>query len=87
MKMRSLSILALVLAIIGALNWGLVGLFDFNLVTWIFGLGRAGITIARVIYILVGFAGLYGVLMLTRLVTNRDDICVPGHLPEPARQG
>jgi uncharacterized membrane protein YuzA (DUF378 family) len=40
-----------------------------------------------VIYILVGFAGLYGVLMLTRLVTNKDDICVPGHLPQPARQG
>jgi uncharacterized membrane protein YuzA (DUF378 family) len=85
--MRPLSILALVLVIVGALNWGLVGIFDFNLITWIFGLSTAGITVTRVIYILVGFAGLYGVLMLTRLWTNRDDICVPGHLPQAAQQG
>jgi len=84
--MKALSVLALVLVIIGALNWGLVGLFGFNVVTWIFGISRAGLAISKIIYILVGFAGLYGVLMLTRLVTNKDDICVPGHLPGAAHQ-
>lgn len=43
------------LAIIGALNWGLVGLLNVNLVDQIFGMGTA---ISRVIYILVGLSGL-----------------------------
>lgn len=44
-----------VIALIGALNWGLVGLFQFNLVDYIFG---AGSVIARIIYVLVGLSGL-----------------------------
>ncbi|OZI63556.1 DUF378 domain-containing protein [Bordetella genomosp. 11] len=48
--------IALVLAIIGGLNWGLVGAFSFDLVAAIFG---AGSTIARLVYILVGLAALY----------------------------
>jgi uncharacterized protein len=50
----------LVLVLIGALNWLLVGLFDLNLVEEIFGAG----TVADVIYVIVGFAGL---MMLPRL--------------------
>lgn len=42
------------LAIIGALNWGLVGIADFNLVDYIFG---AGSIVSRIIYILVGLSG------------------------------
>lgn len=47
---------AIVLAVIGAVNWGLVGLFDFNLVSAIFGPMS---TMSRIIYVLVGLAGLY----------------------------
>ena len=36
--MKTLKIIALILVIVGALNWGLIGLFDFNLVTMLFGL-------------------------------------------------
>ena len=48
--------IALVLAIIGALNWGLIGFFNFNLVAWIFGSGG---WLSRIIYALVGICGLY----------------------------
>lgn len=55
---------ALVLAIIGAINWGLVGIFKFDLVAWIFGGQTAGIS--RVIYTLVGLAGLWCISLLFR---------------------
>lgn len=48
--------IALILTIIGGLNWGLVGLFNYNLVNAIFGTGS---TLSRIIYILVGLAALY----------------------------
>ena len=55
---------ALVLVIIGALNWGTVGLFGIDLVACIFG-GQMGV-LARVIYSLVGIAGLWCVSLLFR---------------------
>ena len=56
---------ALVLGIIGALNWGIVGLFRFDCVAFLFG-GQTG-TISRVIYALVGLAGLWCIVtLLTR---------------------
>ena len=54
---------AIVLVIIGALNWGLVGLFNFNLVTAIFGGSSA---LSRLVYILVAIAGLYLIGASTR---------------------
>jgi uncharacterized protein len=55
-KMNPLAWVALVLAIVGGLNWGLVGLFNFNLVQVLFG----GISwLERLIYIVVGLASLY----------------------------
>ena len=59
----------LVVAIIGAVNWGLIGFFNFNLVDAIFGGGSAEETsgFSRVVYALVGVAGLVGLLMLPRL--------------------
>lgn len=54
--MRGLDLTALVLIIIGGINWGLVGLFDYNLVETLFGSGSA---VARVIYTLVGLAALW----------------------------
>ena len=73
--MRALSISSLVLMVIGALNWLLVGLFDFNLVSYLFG---EMTTLSRIVYTLVGLAGIYGISMLITLAETRD-ICVPGH--------
>lgn len=55
---------ALVLGIIGALNWGVVGLFRFDCVAFLFG-GQTG-AVSRVIYALVGLAGLWCITMLFR---------------------
>jgi uncharacterized membrane protein YuzA (DUF378 family) len=62
--------LALILSIIGSLNWGLVGIFKFDLVAWIFG-GQDAV-ISRIIYALVGIAGLWCITLLFR--RNRDSI-------------
>ena len=56
--------IALALAIIGALNWGLVGLFTFDLVAWI--CGGATTIVARIIYTLVAIAGIFCISMLFR---------------------
>ena len=54
--------LSLVLVIIGAINWGLVGLFQFDLIAFLFG-GQAAL-ISRVLYTIVGAAGLWSISML-----------------------
>lgn len=56
--MRITSILAYILVIVGAIVWGLIGIFNFNLVAMIFGAG-AGAIISRIIYTLVGLAGIW----------------------------
>ena len=56
--------ISLILVIIGALNWLLVGLFQFDLVAWICG-GQAAV-FARIFYSLVGVAGLWSVSLLFR---------------------
>lgn len=56
--------IALILSIIGSINWGLIGLFKFDLVAWIFG-GQAAV-ISRIIYALVGLAGLWCITFLFR---------------------
>lgn len=63
--MKTLQIIGLLLVIIGAINWGLVGLFDFNLVALIFG--GADSMITKVVYILVGISGLLSVKNLVDL--------------------
>lgn len=55
---------ALVLVIIGALNWLLVGLFQFDLVAWLFG-GTESF-VSRVIYSLIGLAGIFAIPLLFR---------------------
>jgi uncharacterized membrane protein YuzA (DUF378 family) len=67
--MRALDIVTLLLVIVGAVNWGLVGLFEFDLVATIVGedFGETN-AISRAIYILVGLAGLYQVTLLARLL-------------------
>jgi uncharacterized membrane protein YuzA (DUF378 family) len=66
-KVNSLDYISLILVIIGGLNWGLIGLFGFNLVDALFGVGSA---ISRIIYILVGLAALY-TIFVTYKVGNR----------------
>ena len=56
--------IALALSIVGALNWGSIGLFGFDLVAFLFG-GQMG-TISRVVYTLVGLAGVWCITMLFR---------------------
>ena len=59
--MKVIDKIALVLIIIGAINWGLIGIFNFNLVEAIFG----NMTIiSRIIYGLVGLSGLWGIKLL-----------------------
>lgn len=62
MFLKVLLKVALVLVIVGAINWGLVGIFDFNLVTFLFD----GISpvITRICYIVIGIAGLISVINL-----------------------
>jgi len=56
--------ICLILSIIGSLNWGLVGIFQFDLVAWLFGGSNA--IISRIIYTLIGLAGLWCVTLLFR---------------------
>mgnify|MGYP003305939282 CR=1 FL=1 len=63
--------IALILSIIGSLNWGLIGLFKFDLVAWLFGGQRA--VFSRIIYGLVGLAGLWCITLLFRRLQNRVD--------------
>ena len=59
--MKFINILTLVLVIVGGLNWGLVGLFDFDLVATIFG---AGSMLSRLVYILVGLSAAWQIVPL-----------------------
>ncbi len=67
--MQVIDRIALILAIIGGLNWGSIGLFRFDLVAWICG-GQASV-VASVIYTLVGLAAIWCISLLFR---GRDEI-------------
>ena len=64
--MQTLQKVALVITIIGAINWGLIGIFDFNLVEAIFGSDM----LARVIYSIVGITGLINIGLLFNHIEN-----------------
>ena len=65
--------IALTLVIIGAVNWGLVGVFQFDLVAWLFG-GAASV-LSRIVYILVGISGLWSFsLLFTPKPTPRAEL-------------
>ncbi len=66
--------LALILTIIGGLNWGSIGLFRFDIVAWIFG-GQGSI-VSRVIYTLVGLGALWCISLLFR---ERVEVASPDH--------
>lgn len=62
--MKALDWVAYVLVVIGALNWGLVGFFNFDLVATIFGAASA---ISRIVYALVGLSGIWMIVYLARM--------------------
>ena len=70
--MRILDRIALILTIIGSLNWGLVGLFKFDLVAWISG----GMTtlMARIIYTVVGLSAIWCISLLFRPDEAREEV-------------
>ncbi len=65
--MRTVNMVVLILVVIGGLNWGLVGLFDFNVVGAVFG-----DTAARIIYVIVGLAAIWS-LTFFRLIRQGAD--------------
>ena len=72
--MRAINVITLLLIIIGGINWLLVGAFDLDLVSAIFGTGSEetapSSTVSRVIYILVGLAALLQLFPLSRMMSN-----------------
>ena len=61
--MKALNLVTLILVIVGGLNWGLVGAFDFDLVAAIFGDGSA---LSRLVYVLVGLSALWQIMPLMK---------------------
>lgn len=59
--MKIIDTIALILVIIGAINWGLIGAFNFNLVDTLFGEMS---TVSRIVYILVGISGIWAIKLL-----------------------
>ena len=65
--MKKIDLLAAVLVLVGALNWGLVAIAEFDLVATVFGMEFGETNVAsRIVYGLVGLAGVYGVVGLAR---------------------
>ena len=69
--------ISLALVIIGALNWGSIGLFQFDIVAWIFG--GQGAILSRIVYTLVALAGIWCISLLFRdtdsvAATDSDEI-------------
>ena len=71
MRLNTIDWIAYALTIIGGLNWGLVGAFDFNLVSAIFG---EQTILSRIVYILVGLSALYLIYMATKLRVDHTNI-------------
>jgi uncharacterized membrane protein YuzA (DUF378 family) len=69
--MKMLNIVTLLLVIVGALNWGLMGLFQVDLVATLFGGPQA--VLSRIVYVLVGVSGLYQIVPLLGAVSGHAD--------------
>lgn len=67
--MTTLQKSALVITILGALNWGLIGLFDFNIVASLFG---ADSVLTNITYSLIGLCGLFNIAFLFAVHEDRD---------------
>ncbi len=69
--MRAVNIITLILVIIGGLNWGLVGLFEFDLVAAIFGVGSM---LSKIVYVLVGLSALWQLVPLVRSFSEGESL-------------
>ena len=67
-RMKAIEWLPMLLLIIGGINWGLVGLFDVDLVATLFGQMS---TLSRIVYVAVGLSALYSIYMSSRLSSKR----------------
>jgi uncharacterized membrane protein YuzA (DUF378 family) len=72
-RLDALDWTAITLTIIGALNWGIVGLFKYNLVDSLFGSYNTSI-VSRVIYALVGISGLYLIYTASKMSNRVEDV-------------
>lgn len=63
--MKIVNIVALLLLVIGGLNWGLIGLFEFNLVDFLFGVGSI---LSRIVYILVGASAVWCIGLFAKIM-------------------
>lgn len=73
--MKALNIVTLILVIIGGINWGLVGVADFNLVAAVFGDQTA---VTRIIYALVGLSALWQIMPLIA-ACRTDEVAAEAH--------
>lgn len=62
--MKVVNVIVLILIIMGAINWGLIGAFNFNLVAFLFGVNTV---LSRIVYGLVGIAGLWALTFFGRI--------------------
>jgi uncharacterized protein len=74
--MKILNILTLFLIIVGGVNWGLVGLFGFDLVAALFG---AGSVVARLVYILVGLSAVWQLMPFASAIGSDEPAALRGH--------
>jgi len=74
--MKVLNILTLFLVIVGGVNWGLVGLFGFDLVAALFGAGSA---LARLVYILVGVSAVWQLVPFASAFGSDEAAALRGH--------
>jgi hypothetical protein len=72
--MKSIDVFAAILVVVGALNWGLVGMFQFDLVATIFG---DATLLSRIVYSLVGLAGLFQAAQWKAIQRRWADGAVP----------
>jgi uncharacterized membrane protein YuzA (DUF378 family) len=73
--MKSLNLVTLALVIVGGVNWGLVGLFGFDLVATIFG---AGSILARLVYVVVGLSALWQLVPLVAAFGSNEPAALRG---------
>lgn len=71
MGMKWLDVTALVITIIGAINWGLISLFRFDLVKFLFGDMSM---LSRIVYIIVGLSGLYLITFFAKIFSDHDHV-------------
>ena len=74
--MNPVNLMTLGLVIVGGLNWGLVGLFDWNLVAALFGDGSL---VSRTIYMLVGVAAIWQIVPLVAGIKGKETSALRGH--------